>query len=111
MNLIPYLTGKIDLYSRKLSFSCYSSLEPHVPMNIRVHLHTILERKTDSGGTIGQLDLFFHEGITMNDLLKHLEIKLEPDNMLLVVNGRIVELDHKIRDGDEINLIPAMSGG
>ena len=79
-------------------------------MNVIVHLHTILERKTETG-TVGRLDLSLSEDISMAALLKYLEIELNAENLLFVVNGRIVELDHVIREGDEVNLIPAMSGG
>jgi molybdopterin converting factor small subunit len=79
-------------------------------MNVIVHLHTILERKTETG-TVGRLDLSLPEDISMTDLLKYLEIEFNVENLLLVVNGRLVELDYVLKEGDEVNLIPAMSGG
>ena len=51
------------------------------------------------------------EPLLSPDLLARLEIELSPDALLLVVNGRIVELDYELQDGDAVNLMPALSGG
>jgi molybdopterin converting factor small subunit len=38
-------------------------------------------------------------------------IALDVENTLLVVNGRNAELDQQLSDGDQVHLIPAISGG
>jgi molybdopterin converting factor small subunit len=43
--------------------------------------------------------------------LDSLEIELEPEHLLLVVNGRTAQLQRVLRDGDQVNLMPAISGG
>jgi molybdopterin converting factor small subunit len=77
---------------------------------ITVHLHTILQRQTEDG-LQRRLELDLPPGATVADLLALLEIELSPEAMLLAVNGRIVDLAHEIKDGDTVNLMPALSGG
>ncbi|MBN1149396.1 MAG: MoaD/ThiS family protein [Anaerolineales bacterium] len=77
---------------------------------IVVHLHTILQRQTPQG-LQRRLELETPPATTLADLLARLEIELSPDAMLLVVNGRTAELDYELRDGDTVNLMPALSGG
>ena len=48
---------------------------------------------------------------TLADLLDYLEIELEPEALLLVVNGRTAELTQTLQDGDHVNLMPVISGG
>jgi sulfur carrier protein ThiS len=79
-------------------------------MRINVHLHTILQRQTPEG-RVDQLQVEMPEGSTMADLLQHLEISLHPEDLLLVVNGRTAPIDQALQGGDQVNLIPAMSGG
>lgn len=79
-------------------------------MNVTVHLHTILQRNTPEG-SVGRLALSLPEDTTMARLLDLLEIELEPEHLLLVVNGRTAELQRVLRDGDQVNLMPAISGG
>ena len=79
-------------------------------MNVTVHLHTILQRQTPEG-LVGQLAVSLPEDTTMAGLLNFLEIELAPDHLLLVVNGRTAELQHILQDGDQVNLMPAISGG
>jgi molybdopterin converting factor small subunit len=47
----------------------------------------------------------------MNDLLELLEIELPQAALLLAVNGRIVDADRLLVDGDQVRIMPAMSGG
>jgi molybdopterin converting factor small subunit len=77
---------------------------------ITVHLHTILQRQTPEG-LQRRLELDLPPGTTLADLLVRLEIELDPEAMLLVVNGRIADLAYTLKDGDTVNLMPALSGG
>jgi sulfur carrier protein ThiS len=79
-------------------------------VNVTVHLHTILQRQTPEG-LVGQLAISLPENTTMAELLDSLEIELEPEHLLLVVNGRTAELQRVLQDGDQVNLMPAISGG
>jgi sulfur carrier protein ThiS len=79
-------------------------------VNVTVHLHTILQRQTPEG-LVGQLAISLPENTTMAGLLDFLEIELEPEHLLLVVNGRTAELKRVLQDGDQVNLMPAISGG
>ena len=44
-------------------------------------------------------------------LLKNLVYSVNTEDVLLVVNGRTSHLGQVLTDGDEIHLIPAISGG
>ena len=79
-------------------------------MHITVHLHTTLQRKTRDG-MLRRLELTLPAASTLGDVLRILEITPQGDAVLLVVNGRQVEAGHALADGDEIHLIPALSGG
>lgn len=79
-------------------------------INVVVHLHTILQRQTPDG-LISLLEVQLPPDSTLADLLHFLDIKLAPEHLLLAVNGRIAELNQVLFDGDQVNLMPAMSGG
>jgi sulfur carrier protein ThiS len=79
-------------------------------ISITVHLHTILQRETPEG-LQRELVVEVPEDCTMNDLLELLEIELSHEALLLAVNGRIAGLDQFLIDGDQVRIMPAMSGG
>lgn len=79
-------------------------------ITITVHLHTILQRQTPDG-LISRLDMEIPSGSTLADLLQYLAIDLEPEHLLLVINGRVADLDRSLHTGDQVNLMPAISGG
>ena len=79
-------------------------------MNVAVHLHTVLQRQTPEG-LVRRLELSLPPQSTVNDLLAQMEIDFPLDSLLLVVNGRLVEEDHILAEGDKVNLMPAISGG
>jgi molybdopterin converting factor small subunit len=79
-------------------------------MKVEVNLHTTLQRQTPQG-TQRCVDLELPEGSTLEELLVVLEIRLEPENLLLVVNGKVADDAYRLADGDHVSLIPAMSGG
>lgn len=79
-------------------------------MKVTAHLHTILQRHTPEG-LKGRLDVNIQPGSTVEDLIKHLEIDLEPDYLLLAVNGRVAPLDQVLEQADHVNLMLPISGG
>lgn len=79
-------------------------------MKVTVHLHTILQRQTPDG-LQERLDVTLPPGSTVADLIQHLSIGLAPAALLVAVNGRVATLDHPLHDGDQVNLMPAISGG
>ncbi len=79
-------------------------------MKIEVQLHTVLQHQTPQG-LQRQLSLELPPGSTLGDLLHLLEIELEPDNLLLVVNSKLVDVNYILAEGERVSLIPAMSGG
>jgi sulfur carrier protein ThiS len=79
-------------------------------MIVNLHLHTLLQRPSPNG-LIRQLEVELPIGATLQDLLKREGIVVDDDNFLLVVNNRNVERDQVLNDGDDVDLIPAISGG
>jgi molybdopterin converting factor small subunit len=79
-------------------------------MNITIFLHTTLQRQTPNS-TTGKLAIYLPSSSTLANLLDQLEMELDVENTLLVVNGRTAELSQPLSDGDQVHLIPAISGG
>jgi sulfur carrier protein ThiS len=79
-------------------------------VRIVVHLHSILQRKTPQG-LQRRLEVEFSEGSTVLELIKHLEIDIDPDDLLLAVNGRMAKLDQILLNDDDVHLMLPISGG
>jgi len=79
-------------------------------VKINVHLHTILQRQTPQG-MLSQLEAELPPGSTVENLLQLLRIEISSDHLLLAVNGRVVVPEHPLQEGDQVNLMPALSGG
>ena len=79
-------------------------------MVVKVCLHTSLQRRT-AAGLVRHLELDLAPGATLEDLLGALELPEDLDGILLVLNGRIAEPSRPLADGDDVHLIPALSGG
>ena len=79
-------------------------------ITVSVRLHTILQKETPQG-MIRRLDVHLPPGRDLVDLLRYLEIDFPKEAMILVVNGRVVEEDYRLEDGDAVSLMPALSGG
>jgi molybdopterin converting factor small subunit len=77
---------------------------------VRVHLHTTLQRRTPEG-MIRRLDMTLPPVTALADLLSALAIEANLEATLLVVNGRTADPMQALQDGDEVHLIPAISGG
>jgi molybdopterin converting factor small subunit len=77
---------------------------------IEVHLHTILQKETPEG-VINRVDLDLAVGTMLGDVLNTLEITLDSDSLLLVVNGRMADINSVLTPGDVVHLMPAISGG
>ena len=79
-------------------------------MRVTVLLHSILQIETPEG-IINHLEVDMPPGSTIESLLHQLQIKLSPEHLLLARNGRVVDVDQPLQEGDLVNLMPAMSGG
>jgi len=60
---------------------------------------------------VDRLMLDLAPGATVQAVVDALGIVLQDDAVLLVVNNRIAEAETVLADGDEVRLVPAMSGG
>ncbi len=79
-------------------------------MIVTVHLHTILQQQTPAG-PLDRLEVTLPPGSSLADLLQQLKVGLEPESLLLAVNGRVAEPGLPLSHGDRVNLMPAISGG
>ena len=79
-------------------------------MIVIAHLHTVLQRQTPEG-LIRRLEVDLPGGSRVADLLLILEITLPLDALLLAVNGRVADPEQILKDGDQVNIMPAISGG
>ncbi len=79
-------------------------------MIVTVHLHTILQLQTPDG-PIRRLELNLPEGSNLQDILNQLQMPLKLEDILLVVNTQTARPEQILYDGDEVHLIPALSGG
>jgi molybdopterin converting factor small subunit len=77
---------------------------------VTVRLHTTL-RRAGPDGMLDRLTLELAPGATVQAVLDTLGIVLRDDAVLMVVNNRIAGVETALADGDEVRLIPAMSGG
>ena len=79
-------------------------------MIVNIQLHTLLQRPSPNG-LIRRMEVELPPGATLQELLTRQGIIVDSENFLLVVNSRNVELDQVLNDGDDVDLIPAISGG
>jgi sulfur carrier protein ThiS len=79
-------------------------------VRVIAHLHTILQRQTPEG-LVRRLEVDLPGGSRVADLLLSLEISLPLDALLLAVNGRVAGPEQLLEEGDQVNIMPAISGG
>ena len=58
-----------------------------------------------------RLEVNLPDGSRLVDLLGTLEITMPLDLLLLAVNGRVAEVEQVLKEGDQVNIMPAISGG
>ena len=61
-------------------------------------------------------EIELEDGATASMLIQHLGNQYggpfaSPDSLVVAVNGEYVTLDHVLEEGDEVALIPPVSGG
>lgn len=79
-------------------------------MLVQVRLHTILQRKTPAG-LQRNLEVELPEGSNVGDLIRLLNLVIDPAELLIAVNGRLAQEEQGLSAGDVVDLIPAISGG
>ena len=79
-------------------------------MIVNLQLHTLLQRPSPNG-LIRRLQVELPPGATLQELLTREGIIVDLENYLFVVNSRNVEPDQVLNEGDDVDLIPAISGG
>lgn len=79
-------------------------------MIVHVRLHTTLRKETPQG-IVDRVELELESGATLADVLERLEIRPGGRSVLMAVNGDLVKADHVLNDGDQVRLVPSVSGG
>jgi molybdopterin synthase catalytic subunit len=76
-------------------------------VRVRVKLFAALRER--AGG--GERELELGKGATLGDVWPRLDLGPEPDGLLYAVNREYADRDRPLGDGDEVALIPPVSGG
>jgi MoaE-MoaD fusion protein len=76
-------------------------------VRVRVKLFAALRER--AGG--GERELELDEGSTLGDVWSRLDLGPEPDGLLYAVNREYASRDRPLGDGDEVAVIPPVSGG
>jgi MoaE-MoaD fusion protein len=76
-------------------------------VNVRVRLFAALRERAGSG----QLDVQLGDGATVRDVWPALDLGAEPPGLLYALNRAYVEPDQPLAAGDEVAVIPPVSGG
>jgi MoaE-MoaD fusion protein len=76
-------------------------------VNVRVRLFAALRERAGSGA----LEIELREGATVGDVWPALSLGEEPPGILCAVNRAYAERSHALEAGDEVALIPPVSGG
>lgn len=82
-------------------------------MTVRVRLFALAR---DAAGGVDRIDLSLPDTATVSDAITALEVRFAGLSALALrlataVNLEYVQRDHVLRDGDELALIPPVSGG
>ncbi len=77
---------------------------------VKVRLHTILQRQT-AAGIQRELELDLPDDSPVDYVLDLLRLEVDPAELIIAVNGRMVEEGQRLSAGDVVDLIPAISGG
>lgn len=81
-------------------------------MEVRVRLYGRLKEGTGEAVRTVEMD---GEAATVGDLVAHLgeegDLAAEVDSLAFTVGGEVVGPEQRLRDGDEVGLLPPVSGG
>jgi molybdopterin synthase catalytic subunit/molybdopterin converting factor small subunit len=77
------------------------------PVNVTVRLFAGLRERAGTGRRALELDA----GARVADVWPRLELGAEPDGLLYAVNKEYAGAERELADGDEVALIPPVSGG
>lgn len=76
---------------------------------MRVEVRLFAGLREQAGTRSRTLDLA--DGATAGDVWRALELGTEPEGLMIAVNRAYAERDHVLGEGDEVALIPPVSGG
>ena len=75
---------------------------------VAIRLHSTLRHR--GGEIIDELAVELPQGSNVGDVVRLLDVPEQLD-LILALNGQVVDRDAVLADGDRLTLIPALSGG
>jgi sulfur carrier protein ThiS len=79
-------------------------------MIVMVHLHTTIRDRL-SQRYKRQFEMELVTNSRVNNLLEMLQIEISEDALIIVVNGKVVSISDTLKNGDRVDIIPAIAGG
>jgi sulfur carrier protein ThiS len=79
-------------------------------MKVRVKLYGTYSQRFPGYQHSQGIEVDIPDGATVNDLLVHLEIS-ESQGAVVIVEGRVLKADDKMRCGVPVNVLQAIGGG
>jgi molybdopterin converting factor small subunit len=79
-------------------------------VKVQVRLHATLRRQT-AEGLQNRVTVELPEAATVAALIEALDIELDADSLMVLIGQRRVYAEHRLNDGDEVQLFPPISGG
>jgi sulfur carrier protein ThiS len=79
-------------------------------MKVTVKLYGTYSQRFPSYRHSQGMEVEIPDGATVNDLLAHLEIS-ESQGAVVIMEGRVLKADDKMRCGVQINVLQAIHGG
>ena len=77
-------------------------------MKVKVELQAYLEQYSPDGQGVFEYELA--EGASVHDLIRRLNVPEELASVIIVSNSAAA-MDHVLREGDHVTLIPPLAGG
>lgn len=79
-------------------------------MKVSVNFHTTLRDEIKLGAEHSiQVEIIV--GWTVKKLLQELSINIDPEFIIILINGRIENENSILKEGDKIDFVPAIAGG
>lgn len=82
----------------------------HTKMLVQVKLYASLRRYHPEGAAGEALDVELNQDASLRELVERLEIPVE-ETKVAFVNGRVQEMDWKLKPGDQVGIFPPIGGG
>lgn len=80
-------------------------------MRVKVKLFANFRDLAPPEADKGQWEAELAEGATLDDLVAQLGLSGEKQTAIIMINGRVVNEDYQLCEGDEVSFFPPLAGG